>query len=276
MPAQLEPLGAAALQRRRQRTPAERAALQRHRLVERWALGTAAPSLQLLEADRDGLRDRLRLGWILTTPEALALIPGHDQQRIAALDPTGQPFAPDRLRVTLGPKVAALIALGLPQLLARFSAGEVIAATDPAVLALHATATAHHAQLVAATGWSPGKLATGTLRTLLQACGWKLQRVGRIKARGARRDALTYRAQRLALPEGVDAKALAAAWLAELQAAATGALFTPTRDFCRGRKCPTPPDHGPPPPHRPSAWGRVVPIAWAAALRSHQSVPIAA
>ena len=273
---QLEPEAAAALQRRRQRTPAERAALQRHRLVERWALGTAAPSLQLLEADRDGLRDRLRLGWILTTPEALALIPGHDQQRIAALDPTGQPFAPDRLRVTLGPKVAALIALGLPQLLARFSAGEVIAATDPAVLALHATATAHHAQLVAATGWSPGKLATGTLRTLLQACGWKLQRVGRIKARGARRDALTYRAQRLALPEGVDAKALAAAWLAELQAAATGALFAPTGDFCRGRKCPTPADHGPP-PHRhrwPLAPAPLIP--WASSPPPPRSVTLVA
>ncbi len=273
---QLEPEAAAALKRRRHRTPEERAALQRHRLSERWALGTAAPSLQLLEADRDGLRDRLRLGWILATPEALALIPGHDQQRIAALDPTGQPFAPDRLRVTLGPKVAAMVALGVPQLLARFSAGEVITANDPAVLQLHATATAHRAQLVAATGWSPGKLATGTLRALLQACGWELQRVGRIKTRGAGRDALTYRAQLMALPEGVTAEALATSWLTELQAAATGALFSPIGNLCRGQKCPTLPDHGPPPPHRPSPWGRVVPIPWAAALRSHQSQPLAA
>jgi hypothetical protein len=273
---QLEPEAAAALKRRRRRTPEERAALQRHGLSERWALGTAAPSLQLLEAERDGLRDRLRLGWILATPEALALIPGHDQQRIAALDPTGQPFAPDRLRVTLGPKVAALIALGLPQLLARFSAGEVIAANDPAVMQLHTTATAHRAQLVAATGCSPGKLATGTLRALLQACGWELKQVGRIKARGAGRDALTYRAQLVALPEGVTTEALAAAWLAELQAAAIGALFSPTGDFYRGRKCPTLPDYGPPPLHGPSPWGRVVPIPWAAALRAHQSVPLAA
>jgi len=273
---QLEPEAAAALKRRRRRTPEERAALQRHQLIERWALGTATPSLQLLEADRDGLRDRLRLGWILATPEALALIPGHDQQRIAALDPTGQPFAPDRLRVTLGPKVAALIALGLPQLLARFSAGEVIAANDPAVLQLHTTATAHRAQLVAATGCSPGKLATGTLRALLQACGWELKRVGRIKARGAGRDALTYRAQLMALPEGVTTEALAAAWLAELQAAAIGALFSPTGNLCRGQKCPTLPDYGPPPPHGPSPWGRVVPIPWAADLRAHRSVPLAA
>ena len=272
----LDAEAAAALQRRRQRTPEERIALQRHRLAERWALGTAAPSLELLEADRDGLRDRLRLGWLLTTPEALALIPGHDQQRIAALDPTGRPFAPDRLRVTLGPKVAALIALGLPQLLARFSAGEVIAANDPAVMQLHTTATAHRAQLVAATGWSPAKLATGTLRTLLRACGWQLQRAGRIKARGAGRDALTYRAQLMALPEGVDAQALAAAWLAELQAAASGALFAPTGGFCRGRKCPTPPASTPPLPHRPLSWGRVAPIPWTAAIRAYESVPLAA
>jgi hypothetical protein len=257
---------AAKLQRRRQITPEERAALDRYRLAERWAIGTAAPSLQLLEADRDGLRDRLRLGWILATTEALALIPGHDQQRIAALDPTGQPFAPDRLRVALGPKVAAMVALGVPQLVARFAAGEVIAATDQAVTDLHTTATAHRAQLVAATGCSPGKLPTGTLRALLQACGWELQRAGRIKARGTGRDALTYRAQRVALPEGVTAEALEAAWLAELQALPAGALSSPTENRCRGEKCPTPPPAGAPPPARPSPWGRVVPIPWAAAL----------
>lgn len=40
------------------------------------------------------------------------MIPSHDQQRIEALDPTGRPFAPDRLRVALAPKVSALQALG--------------------------------------------------------------------------------------------------------------------------------------------------------------------
>lgn len=273
---QLEPEAAAALKRRRRRTPEEQAAFDRHKLSERWALGAAAPSLQLLEADRDGLRERLRLGWLLTTPEALALIPQHDQQQIAALDPTGQPFAPDRLRVTLGPKAAALAVLGMPQLLERFAAGEVLAATDPAVVTLHTIATAHRAQLVAATGYSPGAKATGTLRALLQACGWELQRAGRIKARGAGRDALTYRAERVALPNGVAAEALAALWLAELQTLAAGALFPPTEISYRGRKCPTPPDHGPPPPHRPSPWGRVVPIPWTAAPGPPRSTALAA
>jgi hypothetical protein len=271
---------AATLARRRKLEPAERAALQRHRLTQRWALGDAPPTLPLLEADRQGLRDRLRLGWLLTCPEALALIPAHDQAAIAALDPTGRPFAPDRLRVSLAPRIAALQALGVPQLLARFATGEAIAATDSQLLALHATATAHRAQLAAAAGVSPGKLPTGTLRALLQACGWELKRAGRIKARGADRDALTYRAHRLALPEGLAAEALAAAWLSELQAAAAtapaGALLTPTENPYRGRKCPTPPPSGPPP--RPLRWPLVpvVAIPWGSAPPPPQFAALAA
>jgi hypothetical protein len=72
-----------------------------------------------------------------------------------------------------------------------------------------------------------------------------LERAGRVKARGGERDALTYRGERLALPEGVNAQALAAVWLAELQAPAgadpAGALFAPIENPCREEKCPTPP-----------------------------------
>ena len=256
---------AADLARRRQLEPSERAALQRYRLAQRWALGAADPTPELLEADRAGLADRLRLGWLLSTPEALALVPTHDQQRIAALDPAGRPFAPDRLRVAIAPRLAAMQALGVPELLARFAAGETIAATDPAVVALHATATAHRSQLAAAAGCSPGVKATGTLRALLLAMGWKLERAGRVKARGADRDALTYRAERLALPEGVRAEALADAWLAALEAPAppapAGALSPPIEDPYRGEKCPT----EPPPPPRPLQLRRAVLIPWAAA-----------
>ena len=241
----LEATAAAELQRRRRLEPDERAALDRFRLAERWGLGEAAPSLQLVEADRDGLRGRMRLGWLLTTPSAAALVPEHDWRAVDALDPAGRPFAPDRLRVTLGSKLAALAALGLPALLQRFRAGEVIAATDPAVVALHAAATAHRGQLAAAAGISPGKLATGTLRALLKACGWELKRTGRIKARGEGRDAYTYRAAPIALPEGINAEALAAVWLAELQAQPTGAKSPPTGFEYRGEKSPSAS-----PPHR--------------------------
>jgi len=262
----LEPQAAAALQRRRLLEPAERAALDRFRLAERWALGDALPSLELLEADRDGLADRLQLGWLLTTPEAAALVPERDAAAVAALDQAGRPFAPDRLRVALAPRLAALQALGVPELLERFAAGETIAATDPAVIAMHATATAHRGQLAAAAGLSPRKLPTGTLRALLQACGWELVSAGRIKARGDGRDAYTYRAERVALPEGVEAQALAARWLADLQDAArkAGAKTPPTDKPCRGEKSPTAPQHPPRPPLWRQLAARAVAIPWLA------------
>lgn len=274
----LDPHEAAALARRRQLEPSERAALDRFRLAERWALGDAAPSLSLLEADRDGLRGPLWGGWLLTCPEALALIPAHDAAAVAALDPTGQPFAPDRLRVAVAPRIAALAALGVPRLLERFAAGEVIAATDPAVLELHTTATAHRAQLVAATGVSPAKLPTGTLRALLRAVGWKLVSAGRVKARGEGRDAYLYRAQRMALPEGVDAQALEAAWLAELQEAArsAGAKSSPTENPCRGRKSPTAYPSGLPPHRHRWPLAPVVLIPWASAPPPPQCTTLAA
>lgn len=251
--------------RRRQLEPSERAALKRYKLAARWALGAAAPSLELLEADRDKLDKRLKLGWLLTTPEAVALIPGHDQQRLAALDADGRPFAPDRPRVTLAPQVAALQALGLPQLLGRFAAGETIAANDPDLIALHGHAIAHRRELAAATRLSPAAKPTGTLRALLAAVGWKLQPAGRIKTREEERDTYTYRAERVPLPAGVDALALAAAWLEALRRPVlpAGAKSPHIENLVWGKKAPAPP-HTPPRP--PLRWplAAVVSIPWAA------------
>jgi hypothetical protein len=231
---------AAALERRRKLEPSEAAALERYRVADRWALGGSPPSLEVLDADRDKLADRLRLGWMLSTPEALALIPRHDWLALARLDSRGRPFAPDRLRETLAPKVAALQALGLPRLLERFAGGELISATDPALVALHTTATACRRQLAAAVGVSPGKLPTGTLRTLLRAIGWKLQRVGRLKTRTeGERDAGAYAAAPIALPEGVSWEALTAQWLGELREG--GAKNHPIENPYRVEKCPSPP-----------------------------------
>lgn len=260
---------AAELGKRRKLEPADRAALDRLRLSKRWGLQDAPPSMALIDADRDGLRDRLRLGWLLATPEALSLVAARDQAAVAALDPLGRPFEPDRLRVAIAPRITALQALGLPALLQRFAAGEVIAANDPAVVALHVTATAHRQQLAAATGCSPGVKATGTLRALLRVVGWKLKGDGRIKARGAERDAYTYRAERMALPAGVDAEALSAGWLAELKAQAAGAKSSPTGFFYRAQKSPTGMPAPPPPPNRHRR--EVIP-----GLPPPRSVPIAA
>jgi hypothetical protein len=237
---------AAELGKRRRLEPADRAALDRHRLSERWGLQDAPPSMALIDADRDRRPDRLHLGWLLTTPEALALVPARDQAAVADLDPLGRPFAPDRLRVTLGAKLMALRALGLPALLKRLGQGETICATDPAVLRLHATATAHKRQLIAATGISPGKKATGTLRALLNACGWTLKSNGRVNSRGTDRGAYLYKAAPMPVPAGVDKTQLEAVFLAELKAANAGAKNSPIENPIGKKKAPP----LPPPPHR--------------------------
>ena len=96
--------------------------------------------------------------------------------------------------------------------------------------------------------------------------GWQLQRVGRIKARGGGRDAYTYRAERVALALGVDALALASAWLESLRrpALTAGAKSPHIEKPCMGKKSPSP-AHAPPP--RPLLrWplAAVVSIPWAA------------
>jgi hypothetical protein len=259
----LDPDAARELERARRRLdPEEAAALGRHRLLSRWGLLQRPPVLvrkgkptkaaaALLEADREGLRERLMLGWLLSDPQAAAMVPEHDWQQIEALAPAGQAFGPDRLRVALAPRLFALGALGVPALLERFRAGEVIAANDPALLEMHATATAHRRKLTATLGVSPGALPTGTLRTVLEAIGWKLEQAGRVKARGADRDAYTYRAEPIALPAWLDREALIAQWRSELQAPAAarsrGAKSPPTENLCRGEKSPRlwPPDRSP-------------------------------
>ena len=232
---------AAELAKKRRLTPNEQATLDRYKLVKRWGLAAdAVPSLKLLEADRDGLRERLKTGWMLMTSDAAALVPEHDQAAITALDPeVKRPFEPDRQRVVHGSKLASLKALRLPELLRRFGAGEQILATDPAVVALHANATAHRKQLVAAVGVSPGKLATGTLRNLLKACGWGLIQVGRRGVRDGDRDELIYAAARMDLPNGVTWEALEAVWMAKLQPRRVGALFVPIEKPYREKKCAT-------------------------------------
>lgn len=127
-------------------------------------------------------------------------------------------LAPDRLGVSTGAKLMVLQFLGLPALLKRLGQGETIRATDPAVLRLHATATAHKRLLFAATGISPGKKATGTLRALLNVCGWILKSNGRVKTRGADRGVYLYEAAPMPVPDGVDKTRLEAAFLAEFKA----------------------------------------------------------
>ena len=87
---------------------------------------------------------------------------------------------------------------------------------------------------------------------LLEACGWRLERAGRLKVRGRDRDLLTYRAAPIATPEGVDRAALIEVWRRELQAPhPAGALghFSPIqKEPIGGESAPTPPPDPPPAP----------------------------
>jgi hypothetical protein len=109
----------------------------------------------------------------------------------------------------------------------------------------------------------------------LRPCGWQLLSAGRIKARGEGRDAYAYRAQRLELPEGVEAQALAAAWLAELGGPIAGAKTPPIENPYRGEKSPTPA----PPPLPPPIWrrlqARAVAIPWPSAPPPPRSAALA-
>ena len=263
--------------RRRELNDEEEACLARYQLLERWGLLEQTPELVergkgglkptqtarwLFDAEDDDKRRQLREGWILTTPEALALVPSHDHRAIGSLDGTGNCFAPDRMKVALAQRIFSYVALGLPELLARFAHGEVIASTDSAIEELQATACAHRGRLAAAVGVSPGAYATGTLRDLLGAVGWNLIKEGRINTRGAERGAYTYRAEPMELPEGVTAEALAAVFMAELQAGTAGAKSPHTEKPYMAKKSATLEPAPPPKPAWVAAVANARPIPW--------------
>lgn len=217
-----EPLTAAdarELARKRKRTPAERAQLARYRVAEAWGLGADPPTAELLEADRQALSRRARFGWVLRSIEARQLVARHDQATAAALAPDGRPWAPDLCRETIGPKVAAADALGLPAWLERSDPTDGsnpaawFTAADPALAQLQALATAHAASLRQVLGVSPGQRATTTLRQLLALTGHRLE-AKRSREHGAR--AWRYRITAEPLPAGADPDRLAAAWREQL------------------------------------------------------------
>jgi hypothetical protein len=223
-----EPLTAAEareLARKRKRTPAERAQLARHRIAEAWGLGADDPTPALLEADREGLSRRARMGWILGSLEARQLVAKHDQATAATLAPDGRAWAPDLCRETIGPKITAADALGLPAWLARSDSSDGsepaawFTAADPTLLQLQATATAHGASLRQVLGVSPGKRGITTLRQLLALAGHRLE-AKRSRADGAR--AWRYRVVAEALPDGADPARLLAAWRDQLGRSAGG------------------------------------------------------
>jgi len=217
---------AAELQTRRRRLqPAERAQLRRWRIAKAWGLGSTAPTAEVIEADRQQRSRRGRFRWVLRTIEARQLVARHDEAIARQLAPRGVGWAPDLCRVTIGPKVTAADALGLPGWLAR---SDWFGADDPRLLELQALAAAHRGGLRQTLGISPGKTGAATLRRLLRLCGCRLE--SRRAKTAAARDAMTYRVVIEALPEGISPAQLEAAWREQLEASAPGgwARFSPT------------------------------------------------
>lgn len=247
-----------------QRTSEERDSLERFKLTERWALPPDADITEqqvkaIREADTQGLRQQLRLGWLITDRTALSMLPGHDFEQIKALDlDQQQPFSPDRLRVTLAPKVYVLHSLGIHKLIQRFEAGETIAADDIAIQRIHCMAQIHKEAITTALGITAGKKPTCTVRRLLAACGWNLTEAGRIKTRGARRDLYQYKATRLATPDGIDHTALVEQFKAELRAPeAAGAKTFPLHLVSSEKKSPTLGQRARPIPHAAAPFSSV-------------------
>ncbi|MFM7269068.1 MAG: hypothetical protein ACKOZT_10875, partial [Cyanobium sp.] len=205
---------AAALARKRKRSPAEQAQLARYRVAVAWGLGADPPTPAILEADREQLSRRLRFGWALQSLEARQLVAQHDQTVATASAYNRRPWAPDLCRETIGPKITAADALGLPAWLARVEGGEWFSAADPQLLQLQALATTHAAMVRQVLGVSPGRRAITTLRGLLALAGHRLE-AHRCRVDGER--AWRYRVMAEALPDGVDPPRLEAAWREQLR-----------------------------------------------------------
>ncbi|MFM7269710.1 MAG: DUF3854 domain-containing protein [Vulcanococcus sp.] len=202
------------LARKRRRSAEERAQLARHHLDRRWGLQGRPPTPELMEADREGLNGRLRFAWILQSIDARQLAASHDRIRARQLAPNGRGWAPDLVRELLGHKLAAADALALPAWLERGQAGEWFSADDPALLRLHATATACRGDTIAALGIGPSARPSGTLRAVLKLIGCRLE--ARRNRCGNGRRGWSYRVVAEALPAGVSRADLEAAWRLQL------------------------------------------------------------
>lgn len=200
------------MQRRRQLSPADRAALARWRIDRRWALQGAPPPAELLEADREDAADRHRLRWLLQSPDGADLVEHHDAAMARVLAPRGTAWGPDLAARSLGPKRRALLALSLARWLDR---PEEFGADDAALISLQAAATAAADDVRQVLGVRPGLRGTTTLRRLLALLGARLE-ARRHKARGQERDRWRYRVVLTDLPPGVDAERLRQSWRSHL------------------------------------------------------------
>ncbi|MCP9821017.1 DUF3854 domain-containing protein [Synechococcus sp. Cruz-9H2] len=195
---------AEAIRRKRRRSQQQSHQLRRFEVDQAWALQGATPSAELLAADRDGQAGRLRRRFWLT--DGRDHVDAHDRCAARDMAPNGQHLAWDLAKTTVGSVVKTADHLGLTDWVGREG---WFTAEDLQLVKLQATAAAHRAALVQVLGISPGKTATGTLRSLLRSFGYRLQ-ARQVRVDGAR--PWHYRVIPEALPDGRDWADLAERW----------------------------------------------------------------
>lgn len=216
------------LERKRHRSPADRAALQRYRIAQRWQLADAPPTPELLEADRNGALEALRFRWQLTSTAGRQQAAQQDLIRAQQLSSTATHWQPDLLRQQQGPRLQVADALGLASWLSR---SDWFTADDPQLQALHdqmtrcSRAVAEVLGITAHTAGGNSRLqtrwATTTLRRLLALVGYRLE-AQRSMINGRR--AWRYRLTPLELPAGCSEQRLQQHW------AQMGAQQSPFRE----------------------------------------------
>lgn len=211
------------LRKRRRLSPSEKVALARWRIDRSWGLNGAAPSQNLLEADRNGAWKVQRFKWMITDRSADPLVARHDlalAQRIT--------WKPDLTHLALGSKVRTAIALDIRAWLDR-AGGERFAADDPAVVKLQTTFLAHAQDLRQVLGISPGQTGVASLRRLLRLVGAKLKacrEFGSLIPGQTRQTRYSYRVVLDSFPNGVDSTRLPQVFAASLLEACTKKFLT--------------------------------------------------
>jgi len=231
-----------------QRTEEQKASLERFELEERWCINLEQQKTSALEGgvaedmidielvrryseikqlEAKGTQHHLELGWIIRNEDLIKQMRIDDSVLIEELDPVErQPFSPDRLRVTISPKVAVLRSLKIHQLIERFENGEIIATSDPLFQAIHSKAQTHSGKVTTALGITPAKTASGTISRLLGICGWQLNSRSRCRQRGSDRDATLYSAAPIAMPDGISYQDLIQRFDTDFESGANASLST--------------------------------------------------
>ena len=179
-------------------SPDEQNQLKRHRISERWALGTTPPTHELLEADREGLATQFKTGWLLQHPECWGELRRSDKEVAGRML-----WSPDLTRQVKTDRLMALQELGIQDLMDRT---DWFTAEDSQLAAIVERFNASYTYRL---GVDPGKRITTCIKRLLALVGYRL---GAARKMIDGKKAWRYRVVRTKLPHGANWEAMVTAW----------------------------------------------------------------